>query len=85
MLFSSNRPEGYPGQGDVYIKDEIKNINKFILKIQKPIKNSPFRLSKNKVKVVASAISEFAEDIHNDIGIWRSFEEFNKKHLKYPR
>jgi hypothetical protein len=34
-------------------------------------------MSSSKLEAVASVFIEFAEDIHNDVGMWRSVEEYN--------
>jgi hypothetical protein len=41
------------------------------------LRYSTLRLPDRELEELASVLVEFAEDVHNDIGIWRSLEEYN--------
>ena len=42
------------------------------------------RLSNSKLKELASVLVEFAEDVHNNIGIWNSLERYNAEFFDTP-
>jgi len=77
--FRLNRPKGYTGKGDKYLPKIIQNLANLLRKTQKEFKYETLRLPGGKIAELAEVLIEFAEDVHNDIGIWRSLEEYNYK------
>lgn len=75
--FRLNRPKGCTGKGDKYLPKIIKNLANLLRKTQKEFKYETLRLPGGKIAELAEILIEFAEDVHNDIGIWRSLEEYN--------
>ena len=77
MNFRLNRPKTYPGKGDKFLKKIIQDLAGLIRKTQKELKYNTIRLPGGKIRELAEVLVEFAEDVHNDIGIWKSLEQYN--------
>jgi hypothetical protein len=59
---------------EYYLPLIVKDLGVVILKAQGSLAHKTLCLSDNKLEDLASVLVEFAEDIHNDIGIWGSLE-----------
>lgn len=77
ISFRLNRPKGYTGKGDKYLPKIIQNLANLLRKTQKEFKYETLRLPGGKIAELAEVLIEFTEDVHNDIGIWKSLEEYN--------
>jgi hypothetical protein len=75
--FRLARPEAYPGKGDKYLPKIIQDLSKLQRKTQKDFRYDALRLSADKIRDLSQTLVEFAEDVHNDIGIWDSLEQYN--------
>lgn len=76
--FYANRPKGYDEVADHYLPKIAKELFQLMKKIQEAhIHNSLLYLSDTKLAELAGVLAEFAEDIHNDIGLWKSYENYN--------
>ena len=77
MLFPSYRPEGYTGRGDKYLKDIANELRRLIAKRQNTFSDKNLKLNSQDLRILSTCLVEFSEDIHNDIGIWKSLEYYN--------
>ncbi|MFH1934192.1 MAG: DUF3843 family protein [Pseudomonadota bacterium] len=77
MNFRLNRPKIYPGKGDKHLTKIIKDLANLLRKTQKEFKHETLRLPGGNIRELAEVLVEFAEDVHNDIGIWKSLEKYN--------
>ncbi|GAF72685.1 unnamed protein product, partial [marine sediment metagenome] len=77
MNFRLNRPKDYFGKGDKHLTKIIKDLASLLRKAQKEFKHETLRLPGGKIRELAEVLVEFAEDVHNDIGIWKSLEQYN--------
>jgi hypothetical protein len=75
--FRLNRPKGYLGKGDKYLTKIIQELSSFLRKTQRSFKYDTLRLPGGKIRDLAHVLVEFAEDVYNDIGIWKSLEQYN--------
>lgn len=75
--FHLNRPKGYTGKGDKYLPKIIQNLTNLLRRKQKELKYETLRLPSDKVRELSEVLVEFAEDVHNDVGIWKSLEQYN--------
>ena len=75
--FRLNRPKGNPEKGDKYLTKVIQDLSSLYRKTQKSFKYDTLLLSGGKIRDLAQVLVEFAEDVHNDIGIWKSLEQYN--------
>ena len=82
MDFQSDRPEGYTGKADKYLPDVIQDLKRVLIKAQDSLTYKTLHLSKRNLGELARVLVEFAEDIHNDIGIWKALEQYNLKFNK---
>jgi len=77
MNFRLNRPKVYPGKGDQHLTKIIKDLAGLLRKAEKEFKHETLRLPGGKIRELAEVLVEFAEDVHNDVGIWKSLEQYN--------
>jgi hypothetical protein len=82
--FMMYRPEGFVCKNEDFLVETIKELIPIIEKGYKSIQYDILRLPKGKVKILAAALVEFAEDLHNNIGIWNCYEEYNKNLFGTP-
>jgi len=75
--FRLARPKAPPGKGDKYLPKIIQDLSKFLRKTQIDFHYDTLRLSADKIRDLTQTLVEFAEDVHNDIGIWDSLEQNN--------
>jgi hypothetical protein len=84
MDFKSHRPQVFSGKGDKYLKEIARGLKRLLIKAQNAFTYSTLRLSDEKAGELSSALVEFAEDIHNGIGIWKSLEYYNLEFFGTP-
>ena len=77
MNFRLARPKVFPGRGDKYLPKIIQNLANLLRKTQKDYQYDTLRLPADKIRDLSQILVEFAEDVHNDIGIWDSLEKYN--------
>jgi hypothetical protein len=77
MNFESHRPPGYVSKGDHYLPNLAKELKDVLLKTEKSLVHDTLFLPDYKLEQLASLLVEYGEDIHNDIGMWKSLEQYN--------
>lgn len=77
MILDRNRPKDFYGEGDEYLNDLFMKLQLTFQNAQESLNYSTLRLPPKKLKIMIAALVEFAEDLHNDIGIWKSYERYN--------
>jgi len=75
--FQSHRPVRFLGQGDKYLPEAINDLKLEMRSVQRSMKYDTLHMSNANLEELAAVLIEFAEDLHNDIGLWRSLEEYN--------
>lgn len=78
MTISRHRPEGYRDQNDQKLEGIFQGLKNFFQDSQRLLKYPALRLPPQTIRVICAALTEFAEDIHCDIGIWKSYEQYNQ-------
>ncbi len=79
------RPQGFTGEGDKQLDKIHRKLVHEFTKIQKTLdQDDPLNLPKASYDQLSGLLVEFAEDIHNDIGIWRSYEQYNQEFFGAP-
>lgn len=78
------RPPGYTGKGDRYLSKIHKDVTALLKQLQKTHDLMTLDLPEPAFPQIAAVIVEFAEDIHNDIGIWRGYESYNRQFFDTP-
>lgn len=77
MNFKSHRPPGYIAKGDKYLPGLANELQRVLAKTQRSLRYHTLHLSDAKLEELAEVLVEFAEDVHNDIGIWNALERYN--------
>jgi len=80
----NNRPKGFNNREDKFLIPLINEIEQLIKDTQTLYLHNTIKLSKNKRNVLSTLIIEFAEDLHNKIGLWNSVEYYNKQLFNTP-
>jgi hypothetical protein len=84
MQFQLHRPQAYAGAGDRYLRGVVRNLKRFLIGAQAELAYDTLRLSTKELDDLAGVLVEFAEDIHNDIGLWRSLEQYQLEFFDTP-
>ncbi|MEW5802864.1 MAG: DUF3843 family protein [bacterium] len=86
MSFQIHRPKGYKKGGDRYLPEIVKELKRVLKKAQSSFAYDALYLRDRQIGELAGVLVEFAEDIHNDIGIWKSYEQYNRElfHTSLP-
>jgi hypothetical protein len=71
------RPEGYEGLLDPYLPKVQNAVATALTRAQKGLSYDTLRLDRPDLKAAVTMLVELAEDLHCEIGIWRSLERFN--------
>ncbi len=82
--FQLHRPGGFSGEGDQYLPEVVKSLKRRLGKAQGLLKYDTLHLPDRLMEELASVLVEFTEDIHNDIGIWKSYEQYNLEFFNTP-
>jgi len=77
VSLQSHRPPGYSGKRERYLPSLARDLERRLRRSQGSLTYDSLRLPEGKLGELASVLVEFAEDIHNDIGIWASLERYN--------
>jgi hypothetical protein len=77
MTYSSNRPQGYEGQGDSHLPGIVKTLRRKLSETQGDFAHDTLRLPSGALGDLASILVDFAEDLHAGIGIWAAYERYN--------
>ena len=75
--FEEFRPVEYKGKGEAYLYPLIKELAEKITKIEHQFIGEAFIFEETNKLILAHILVEFAEDLHNDIGLWNSIENYN--------
>jgi hypothetical protein len=84
LNIKKNRPEGFPSKETPALKNIAQKIYYVIKEVQKTFVYKTLILPKTELEELSTIIVEFAEDIHNDIGIWKAIEHYNQKFFGNP-
>ena len=84
MNSQSHRPPGHDGKREHYLSRIAKDLERIIVRAQGTLAYNTLCLSDSKLEELTSVLIEFAEDIHNDIGIWKSLEWYNIEFFGTP-
>jgi len=81
---SSSRPPGLAGRGDKYLGEIAQELRRVLWKTQKSFAFSSCRLPDAAWPEVSALLVEWAEDVHNDIGLWRTVETHQRQCFGTP-
>lgn len=80
----SFRPEGYEGSVEQYLPEVRNAIVNALAQAQKGLSHATLGLERPFLEALAAILVEFAEDLHCEIGIWRSLERYNTEFFGTP-
>ena len=83
-ILAEHRPHGFTGRGDKYLAEVAQALRRLLDKNQRSLTYSTCRLAEHQLSQLAVLLVEFAEDLHNDIGLWRTLESFNHECFGQP-
>lgn len=73
------RPPGPIGKGDKYLREVAQAAARAIRTAQRNFEFETLRLTPEELSELSHILAGFAEDLHNDIGIWRTYENHNRE------
>jgi hypothetical protein len=82
--FEQFRPKDFIGSGDKHLYPLITELSKVISQLEKLYFFDTLKLDKNQNFIMSNLLIEFAEDLHNDIGLWKSIEYYNNSMFNTP-
>ena len=77
MVNSTYRPNGHRGQGDSHLRRIVQQLRRVLSSTQANFVYDTLRLDHDEIRELAGILVDFAEDLHNDIGIWATYERYN--------
>jgi hypothetical protein len=83
-IFLSARLPGFTGRGDKYLGEIAQELRRVLLKTQNTFVFPSCRLPDAAWSDVAALLVEWAEDVHNDIGLWRAVETHQRRCFDTP-
>ncbi len=77
MAFHDHRPRRRLGRSERPLGKIVQDLTRFLTKAQRSLTYDTLHLSSRQREALAHILVEFAEDLSQDIGIWRSLEAYN--------
>jgi Protein of unknown function (DUF3843) len=77
MDFRAHRPHRHVGRSERSLVKIAQELVRFLTKVQRSLTFDTLHLSNRTRETCAHILVEFAEDLHQDIGIWSSLERYN--------
>src|SRR2546428_2179434 len=84
MDFHTHRPQRGFGRSERSLAKLAEDLTRFLTKPQRSLTSATLHLSSRQRGTLASILVEFAEDLSQDIGIWRSLEAYNRDFFGTP-
>ena len=84
MDFHAHRPQRGFGRSERSLAKIAEDLTRFLTKAQRSLTYETLHLPSRKRETLASLLVEFAEDLSQDIGIWRSLEAYNRDFFGTP-
>lgn len=77
MAFHDHRPNRHLGRSEKPLIRLTRDLTSFLHKAQRSLAYDTLHLSSQQRSILAHILVEFAEDLYQDIGIWKSLEQYN--------
>jgi hypothetical protein len=84
MDFRDHRPQRGFGRSERTLAKIAQDLHRFLTKAQRSLTYETLHLSSRQRETLAYILVEFAEDLSQDIGIWRSLEHYNRDFFRTP-
>jgi hypothetical protein len=79
-----SRPVEFLSAGDDKLMQVIEDLVNYFPEIQSEYDGDALEFNVKQIIILSKLIVEFAEDLHNDIGLWRAIEEYNTEMFSTP-
>ncbi len=70
MTYAAHRPEGVKRQGDSHLARIVQSLRRKLAQVQRGFSFDTLRLDDDGHDELAGVLVDFAEDLHNNIGLW---------------
>ena len=84
MQYTSYQPEGFRGKSDSRLPQLVKQLGRLLADTQRKLSYEILRLDKEDREELAGVLVDLAVDIHNGIGIWEAYEQYNIEFFGTP-
>src|SRR5499426_300593 len=84
MDFRTHRPQRGFGRSERSLAKLAEELTRFLTKAQRSLTYNTLHLPSRQRETLAYILVEFAEDLSQDIGIWRSLEAYNRDFFGTP-
>jgi len=84
FVFANPRPQGFHGRGDKYLGELAQGLRRVLWKTRQGFTYPACRLPETAWGEIAGLLVEWAEDLHNDIGLWRTVEAHQRQCFGTP-
>lgn len=78
MNFSAHRPPDYTGPEEQYLPKLSRDLTRRLVSAQEELAYDTLRLPRAELRKLALVLVEFAEDLHHDLGLWKSLEQYHR-------
>ena len=78
MTYAAHRPEGAKRGGDSQLARILQSLRRKLAQLQQGFAFDTLRLDDDGLDELAGVLVDFAEDLHNDIGLWQKYERAGK-------
>jgi hypothetical protein len=83
-ILRASRPPGPPGRGDKYLADIALDLRRLLERTQRGFANRSVKCPDAALAELTVALVGFGEDVHADIGLWRSLEDYHREFFGTP-
>ena len=77
MTYATHRPKGISGRGDSHLPRIVQDLRRKLAQVQRDFAYDTLRIDDDELGELAGVLVDFAEDLHNDIGLWAAYERYN--------
>jgi hypothetical protein len=84
MAFHDHRPHRRLGRSERPLGKIVQDLTRFLTKAQRSLTYDTLHLSSRQREALAHIVVEFAEDLSQNIGIWKSLEQYNRDFFGTP-
>jgi len=84
MTYAAHRPERTKRGSDSQLAQIVKSLRRKLAQLQRGFAFDTLRLADDGLDELAGVLVDLAEDLHNDIGLWATYEAYNVEFFGTP-
>lgn len=84
MTYATHRPTGISRKGDSHLPGIVQDLRRKLAHVQRDFAHDTLRIGDDELGELAGVLVDFAEDLHNDIGLWAAYERYNVEFYGTP-